>query len=851
MSYTFANQSYNEQNTCFHTLTGPVALLNGGFSASAVSSATYVTLNVDSPELSSEASVIYEPNITATGNYTILLYTPGCLQDGTCATRGGMNVTVDPGHAQDPFSLTLFQTNYYDKYDEVYTGYVDAISGGFQPRITVTPPKDQPVPFTFVADRIQVILNAVVQNTSISSLFEYSASNFSQFLNGSTSSIPVGNTTVNGAGPLLGKSAIVKALYASNDTLYAGGNFSQSDISSNLVKIGDSVSAVSDKQFDGYVNGIQNYSSDEVLVYGNFQLDTGGGSNNSLSNIALYSTTENKWTGAGHGTDGEVTGVSLFALNGTETFGFSGKFSQVFTNASKPISVEDGFCLWVASENSWFPDSSLASMFLQARISHSVFLNSTMFYTGYARLFSSSSSGAATVNADLTLSPVPFKFGNASTSSNSGVSKRDGEDSSDTTPNENVINAGTFANSSLSILGGHFIAEANNLTYNNLIMINDGVVSGLPNGTLDHRSEFHSLHVRDGILYAGGAITGDLGGSSSVSGLVLYDLATSSYSSTQPPAISGGRATIHSLQMKPNTAELVVVGSFNKAGDLSCTSFCVFDLDQNQWSSPASGVSGTITSMRFTGNDDVVLAGNFALNGSAVYLAQYNFATEAYSTFGDLSTGMPGPVSSFALLANDFSSVFVAGTDRSTGSAYLTHWDGRKWNHIDSEIEPGSVIADLSLLDVETKHAGNDLFSPTQVLLVSGNINLKGFGNASSIFFDGSTWQPAFLTTKADGSSGAVNSFYSQQVLSFAPAKPKRYMDRGFVVLVSLAVSLGLIFLMVALGLLALHLYKLLRGYRPAPKHDAEASVEKPAQQRRPIDQQPPSKQQQTNTNKQ
>lgn len=814
---TFANQTLNQQNNCDNSSFAPFSVTNGNFSSSDVSASTYVTLNVDSSSESSEISVVYEPNITISGNYTILLFTPGCVQDGTCSTRSGVNVTIDVAQNQGAESITLFETNSYDKYDEIYTGNVDEISNGFRPRVTLTPPRNQAVPYTFVADRIQVILNSVTQSISINSIFEFDPSNFTN-VGENPSALPVGNTTINSAGSFLGKFPLIRSLYSNNDTLYVGGNFSSSKVGTNIFKIGHSVQPLTSNGLNGHVNGIQNYSSEELVVYGNFS----GLSNSTLeglSNIALYNTLNNSWSSLAHGTGGEVTGLALFDLNGTTTFGFSGNFSNVYSNSSKAISAEDGFGLWVADENSWFADSSFSSIFLRARISQSAYFNNTMFYSGYARVFSSSANGASLVNSDFSLSPIPFKFGNSSTSSSS-VSKRD----TILDGGDNIINSGTFANSSFSILGGHFTAEANNSTYHNLIMINDGVVTGLPNGTIDQSSVFHHLYVDNNILYAGGAITGSPN-SNEISGIIFYDLSANAYSSNQPPGVSGGDSTVTSIQVRPNTNQLIVAGSFEQAGSLSCNSFCIYDLSANRWLSPSPGMSGTVSSMQFIGNNQVVFAGDLTLNNSNVYLAQYNFDNSAFTTFGDLSTSLPGPINSFALNSDGLSSVFASGTDSSSGDAYVAHWNGSAWNRVDSVIESGSVITDLSLLDLQDQHTSNDVLPSTQVLLISGNIMLQNFGNASSVFFDGSSFQPAFLTTKADGSSGSVNSFFSQEVRTYGQLTSKKYMKRGFVVLISLAIALGLTFLLVALGLLIAHIRRKQQGYTPAPNRVSEAEM--------------------------
>jgi hypothetical protein len=813
-AFTFANQSYNMQNSCDNNKFAPASTLNGNFASPDVSESTYITAQVDQASQISETAVIYQPNISLSGNYTFLLFTPGCLQDGSCNTRGGVNVTIEANQQDEPTVLSLYETNLNNKYDTIYTGKVDQISDGFRPKITITPLRNQQLPLTFVADKLQVVLNSVdAKSVSISSLFEYNAKNFTKGANVHS----VGNTTINFAGSLLGKSATVNALHVEGNTLYVGGNFTTKVLSNNLFKIeSGSLKNVSGNGLNGVVNGIENYNSDELLVYGKFTRPVNS-QVNGTSNVALYHESDDEWAPLGHGTNGEVLSTSRFDLNGTYMLGISGNFSQVYSETSS-ISAENGFSLWVPSQNSWFADSSLSNMFLQARVSASASFNGTNFYAGFVRYFQLSSSGATFVDSGFSPSSIPFSFA-SSDSSNSTLQRRN----SILGTGDNTINAGAFANSSFSILAGHFNAEADGLIYSNLIMINDNKVKGLPNNTIDKSSVFHQLYVRDNILYAGGQITGQVN-SNSISGLVFYDLTADRYTSSQPAGISGGQEIVTCLQARPNSDQLIVAGSFQQVGGLTCSSFCVYDLGVNRWYSPSPGLSGLVSSMEFIGGDLVLFAGDITLNNTQVYFTQYNFKDSSFNTFGNMSTLLPGPVNSFALNGNGISSVFASGLDSSSGNPYISHWDGSNWNRIDSVIQPGSMIADIAVMELENEHNSNSVLPNNQVLLVSGNLVLQDFGNASSVFFDGSSWQPAFITTKADGTSGSVNSFFSQSSKSYGQIQEKKYMKRGFVVLIALAIAVGLTFMLVALGLLIAYIRRKRQGYE-APSRVSETEM--------------------------
>ncbi|KAI9707003.1 MAG: hypothetical protein M1820_004591 [Bogoriella megaspora] len=95
---------------------------------------SYLTTNVTGPiSLGSQdlPTVIFTPRFTQNANYTVPLYTPGCIGDSSCSLRGKVNITgtlFNHADAEDVglFSTTVEQTNNDGKYDEVYVGVVNS-----------------------------------------------------------------------------------------------------------------------------------------------------------------------------------------------------------------------------------------------------------------------------------------------------------------------------------------------------------------------------------------------------------------------------------------------------------------------------------------------------------------------------------------------------------------------------------------------------------------------------------------------------------------------------------------------------------------------------------------------------
>lgn len=92
-------------------------------------------------------SIVFDTFITGNGNYSVLMYTPGCIQDDTCEQRGAVNATVYPIIPGTPLinnfntssSSMIFQTNNYDKIDTLYLGPFNASSNSFKPAVALAP----------------------------------------------------------------------------------------------------------------------------------------------------------------------------------------------------------------------------------------------------------------------------------------------------------------------------------------------------------------------------------------------------------------------------------------------------------------------------------------------------------------------------------------------------------------------------------------------------------------------------------------------------------------------------------------------------------------------------------------
>ena len=108
--------------------TGPWKVQPSAHSFSEFLAANYTSDN--------DVSVTFDTSpINQDGNYSVSVYTPGCVQTGDCDRRGTVSIVGDyTSKTVDGMSAStrVAQTNSFDKYDQIYHGAVNASGGGFK-----------------------------------------------------------------------------------------------------------------------------------------------------------------------------------------------------------------------------------------------------------------------------------------------------------------------------------------------------------------------------------------------------------------------------------------------------------------------------------------------------------------------------------------------------------------------------------------------------------------------------------------------------------------------------------------------------------------------------------------------
>ncbi|KAG9902510.1 nucleotide-diphospho-sugar transferase, partial [Aureobasidium melanogenum] len=368
----------------------------------------------------------------------------------------------------------------------------------------------------------------------------------------------------------------------------------------------------------------------------------------------------------------------------------------------------------------------------------------------------------------------------------------------------------------MTILGGHFTANSSaGTTIDNLLIIdntNGQNVIGLPN-TVDADSTVLALEVRDTSLFAGGSITGTTNGDD-INGLLVWDLSQNALASSQPAALAGSSVTVNTIAAQPGSANVYVGGNFENAGSMSCPSFCMYDTSTGQWMPPTSGLNGTINTMTWRSNNQLIVGGDFTTGGNHTKLALYDAKKQTFTDLGT-SANLPGAVTAMTPANPNYDNWWVAGT-ANNGSSFLQKYDGTNWHSV-TGLGAATVIRGLQVISLTEKHQLTDLVPSNEVLLITGSVELPDNGNASAVLFNGTTFQPFILTTTANGGQGSLSGMFVQNPSNFLSSK-SHHLALGLVVLIGLAIACGLTFLLVVIGILVERHRRRRQGYVPMPQ---------------------------------
>lgn len=753
--FSYAVEAFNEP-TCEttslrsqSTATGPWYQTTSGQSVS-----DYLTVVVG-PTTVNTTSIVFEPDVQESGNYSVIVYTPGCLQDSSCSARAIVNVsgtlTSDGNQA---FSTLIYQTNNFDKYDQVYQGHIDAASSAFRPAVTLTPSglqNDQLV----VASRIQ--FGFVSTTGGLNGLFDYDPT--SDFVSSDFS-----ESAINSAGTMLDQGAQMLALTTHNDTIYVGGRFSDNVFKNIMAFQDNNATSLPGGGLNAAVAAM--YSLGDFLYVGGNFTGTNQGDVNGLNNVAAYQYSKNAWVALGDGLNGPVETVVPMQVNvsgsSSETvIALSGSFDQIQGSGSTTATRADGLAIWVPSKSAWLETLDVQQQALEGQLFAATFLpNNTWLGAGTLNSLGLAISGAAGMRSQsgqVQLQQLPIDVTSSASESNSR--KRA------VTQTQNVTGVSTVAyytqnGQNVTIFGGHFTATATNgSTIQNLMFwnsSNNNLVTGAPTG-LDTNSSVTTLTASGNLLYIGGRITGQIN-NANVGGLVLFDMSTATYRTVQPAPLQGPDVVVNAIAQQSGGSGVYVGGAFDQTSQgLSCPSVCMYDTATSQWNTVGTALDGTVASLFWTSSTTLLATGNLSVANNQTSMATYDTKTQTWTATGN--AGVPGPITAFCPATSNADHLWVAGT-ANNGSTFLVEIDGGNARPVVGAFGSGTTVEGLQVMPLTKSHGSTALLNNQQALLVTGQLNLTGFGNAAAAIFNGTAMTPLLLATSG-GQAGSISQVYT------------------------------------------------------------------------------------------
>ncbi|KAI0196872.1 cellular morphogenesis protein [Astrocystis sublimbata] len=820
--FTFAMNDFNEP-PCANSSTPSKSESTGPWDVtpSGQSNSQYLSAALSKPITADAATVTFFPDIRESGDYVFKLYTPGCLQDGTCARRGQVDVfgtlNTTSGRQHLNQGRSIYQTNEFDKYDQIFFGNVDVATNSFRPSITLAPVAGQSLTsddMLMVAQKIGV--ERMNTTGGLNGLFEYDPAK------AKVDTSDFASSAINKLGSTFDSESAVSSVISTDKRIYIGGNFTSPTIS-NIAAIDTDGQT---RPLDGGLNGgiMDMYESDgQLFVGGSFDNIQKGGATG-LSHVAVYDEEKNTWTPLGAGVDGTVMHVAPMTLNLTgnateEAIALTGDFLQILPFGDNEALNTTGFAVWVKSRSNWLQNLDGPVPLLNGRLATSL-LNAPdhELYAGSISSQALRAFGVASTNG--LLGNFPIKISPPSMSSSkptSKVSKR-----ASVTNNTDAVSGivtGLFDTSNdrnLTVLAGHFATKSTNgsMIYN-LAFIDrkdsdsvTGLGTDLPSGSV-----FLTVAVQGDTVFAGGRVNGTIL-DSDVNGLISYDVKSGSLG-TQPPVLAGNDVVVSAIGVRPSSSDLYVAGSFDTAGSLPCPAVCLLDTGSNQWTRPGFELSGTVNTLLWQSSSTLLVGGQLKVGDADAFVASYDVSGNKWTVFNGASD-LPGPVDALTPATEKRDKLWAAGT-RTDGSVYLMKYDGG-WKPASITLEPDTVVTSLQMFSLTEDHDKSDLVDQREALLITGSIQIPDFGAASGAIYNGTTLQPYILTSSMNTTVGAgsLSKFFVEKE-NFFKSSTKHGLAVGFIVLIGLAISLGLILLIVVAGL-ALDRYRKKRdGYVPAP----------------------------------
>ncbi|KAK6455478.1 cortical protein marker for cell polarity-domain-containing protein [Scheffersomyces xylosifermentans] len=767
-----------------------------------------------------EAKITLYPNISYSGNYSIIMTTPGCTYDNSCDQRSILNVSVIDSGDNILESNVIWQNNYFDKFDYLFYGHMNGSStDGGQNRIEISFLQSiiegTQDPWT-VVDKITANIvsldkpynfnttNSTSKNYTLGSeltyiklngLFEYSLANFTNFNASKVSynstdnktelisreNLFVGNSTINLLSGQLAEGSVINQFTLNNssdpETLLLLGSF-QSD-SKNLTLSNSNLLTLTLKSYNNTSNKTEIGSIEKRDRYLHKRADEskifGATFNDSVTSLVdfnggIFLLGQFGLSSGGNSSiklhdlsnkNASTSSINNFAFfSQQEWYGFGNSFLEYNFDSFTNVTISDiEYYVFAASSSNIFKTWDNTHLQWVNDTDHQLNITHALNLNARQQIL-----GGESFNVmDLYNNDQAYIQNNANFSKfNIDVP---------TNPQYDITNS-YYVNKSLSVVGGTFSSSnVKNIGFidnsspdkeirplqGNIEWGNSTVINSL---YVDSSSEFLFIGVNGSVAVNNGV---------NITGVVIYDLKNNTFTDFQPAALSnanGDPISVNSIVMYGKSSKLLVGGDFDKAGSLDCVGLCVYDIANTRWTTPqgegvTTSIDGSATDIKFYQSNEVLVSGNLTLNGKGVNFITYDFDKGTFSTKDSLnSLGTSKVIKKF--IVNDKSNKDLSARLVAFGDDFVSGYDGSNWHSIDEQIsfDNDTSLNDIKLLDLAKSNAANNksLFDAGQILSLAGTFSLKEYGLVNLALFNGTQWIPYVYTSTKENKIGSVKS---------------------------------------------------------------------------------------------
>ncbi|KAK4510960.1 uncharacterized protein ATC70_000069 [Mucor velutinosus] len=734
---------------------------------------TFLVSVIPASELhTADVSATYKPFIPVQSVYDIYATTPGCVGTSTCDQRVLMQLTIEltPGNTT---TVALDQNIISDQRTLIYRGPVSASTGTFQPSIVM---KVDPAATTSSSSNVTII------GTSIEFARNATGINLSSVL-----SYYPSNNTWSALAQQLPAGSIVHSLASVDSSLYIGGQFTQNTTFSNVVAYdfgSTALKPLAQGGVNGAVYGLLLAEDARLFLAGAFNNTATPQTNSTLNHVAIYDIPSSSWSGMNQGVNGQVN--SLYATKDKHVH-LSGPFNATATGSRLYNNAE-----WDPSAQSWVTRSS----YILGSITNQVQLSDT------ATLYLGSVQNAQS-----------YRVSNVASLASNGMTSP----ITDIDPNA-IVYTGAFWKSS-PILAGSF--KLGNTAFP-LVIYRDNTWQGL---LPQVQGNITTLSVVQNSLLVGGRFNGITEDNVQVASIAYYDLEnkrtlaiTGLFDNKQQPG------TVHVVRPQGDGKSVYVGGDFSFAGMLNCDGLCVLSLETRQWTQPNQGISGIVNDMYIDDTTRLLtVAGNLIVNqNTPTPLASIDTSSNTATwTAAPANEQYTSPT---ALLYDSDDQFLLTGSKNN--ATWVAKWDGHSFSSLDTTLGASSVVHQLLWIPIAPDSAASISRYPSDsdtMLMAVGHLvlpNLKS--SCSAALFDGSKWHPYLLSAASTGSPGRIHGMFTATACCNASYKTRRYLSVPAVILISIAISLGILFLLIACAFA----YMFLKRRHHPPKYYADPMKE-------------------------